>query len=65
MHFCIKIPRDASKNPIAAGNFKWILPVTAKVLNSYIGLYNDKAMTKRSSADYRLQRVEAGGSSIE
>ncbi len=24
MHFCIKILRHASKNPIAAGNFKWI-----------------------------------------
>ena len=24
MHLCMKIPRHASKNPIAAGDFKWI-----------------------------------------
>ena len=24
MHLYMKIPRHASKNPIAAGNFKWI-----------------------------------------
>ena len=24
MHLCMKIPRHTSKNPIAAGDFKWI-----------------------------------------
>ena len=24
MHLCMKIPRHASKNPIVAGDFKWI-----------------------------------------
>ena len=24
MHLCVKIPRHASKNPIAVGDFKWI-----------------------------------------
>ena len=24
MHLCMKIPRHASKNPVAAGDFKWI-----------------------------------------
>ncbi len=63
MHFCIKVPRHASKNPIAAGNFKWIFACNCEDTEQLQAVYkiNDRGQ-KNEKSIVKIKRRGTGWS---